>query len=219
MHFKEGAAVYTADHQKAGTIDRVVLDPQTKEVTHLVIYKGFLFTEHKLVPIDLVETTMEDRVLLRNRAKALELPEFEKTHYVSPVTEDTYAKDPNDYKYQVYWYPQAGTVWWYHPAAPILGVPPLPYATETEKNIPEGTVALNEGAKVMSVDDEHVGDVERVFVDPESDRATHFVISQGLLLKERKAVPTLWVRSMGEEQVQLGVDSSFIDQLPEYQED
>ena len=44
MQFKENARVITAGGQKVGRIDRVVLDPKSKELTHLVVKKGFLFT-------------------------------------------------------------------------------------------------------------------------------------------------------------------------------
>ena len=59
-----------------------------------------------------------------------------------------------------------------------------------DRNIPEGTIALKEGAKVVTSDDKHVGNVERVFVDASADKATHFLITQGVFFKARKVVPT-----------------------------
>ena len=218
MFFKEGATVYTADHEKAGTIDRVVFDPHTKEVTHLVILKGFLFTEQKLVPIDLIESVLDDNVFLRTPSGLLDLPDFEETYFLTLADDELQPDDRTTVTRPVFWYPPIGRAWWGNPAAPHLDHPDLPYTTKTEQNIPEGTVAMKEGAKVITADGEHVGDVERVFIDLNSDRATHFIISQGLLLKERKVVPTLWVRKVGEDQVQLTVTSSFINQLPEYEE-
>ena len=54
MEIKRNAKVTTADGKDVGRVDRVVIDPQSKEVSHLVIRQGFLFTEDKVVPIDLV---------------------------------------------------------------------------------------------------------------------------------------------------------------------
>jgi sporulation protein YlmC with PRC-barrel domain len=34
MQFKENTSVFTAHGEQVGDIDRVVLDPRTKEVTH-----------------------------------------------------------------------------------------------------------------------------------------------------------------------------------------
>jgi hypothetical protein len=88
----------------------------------------------------------------------------------------------------------------------------------TTRNIPEDTIPIREGTNVMSSDDKHVGDVERIFVDPDSNQATHFVISQGILFKDRKLVPAYWVTSVEEEQVHLSVNSRLLERLPSYQE-
>lgn len=89
---------------------------------------------------------------------------------------------------------------------------------ETVRNIPEDTVPLKEGTDVFSSDGEHVGDVERLLVEPESNQVSHFVISQGLFFKDRKLVPMHWVRSVAEDNVHLSVTSDFLEQLPSYEE-
>ena len=43
-----------------------------------------------------------------------------------------------------------------------------------------------EGAEVISADGEHVGNIEQIYVDPESNYATHVLISQGLILTDKK---------------------------------
>jgi uncharacterized protein YrrD len=91
------------------------------------------------------------------------------------------------------------------------------YVLETSRNIPEGTVALKRGAKVLSSDDEQVGDIEEVLTEPAADRATHLVISEGLLLKEKKLVPTQWISAVLEDTVVLAVDAQTVEDLPEYQ--
>jgi hypothetical protein len=47
----------------------------------------------------------------------------------------------------------------------LQGYPICPYVVKTERQIPEGTVALEEGAKVIGSDGEHVGKIERIFTD------------------------------------------------------
>jgi hypothetical protein len=44
------------------------------------------------------------------------------------------------------------------------------------------------------------------------------VISQGLLLKQKKLIPTTWVSRFGEESVHLGVGAELVNTLPEYAE-
>jgi uncharacterized protein YrrD len=84
MQFKDGADVYSASSDESGDINRVVLDPKTKEVTHIVVRKGLLFKQDKVVPIDLIAFTTEDQIVLREDAGDLErLPDFEEEH--SPI--------------------------------------------------------------------------------------------------------------------------------------
>jgi uncharacterized protein YrrD len=221
MQFKEGTDVTTFDGEKVGTVRRVVLDPRTKDVTHIVAQKGVLFTEDKLVPIDLIHSATPNAVTLRQGIQDLDtLRDFEEVHYV-PLDDETlhnlYPTGTIDTAQPLYWYP------------PITALPGSPfaysssaleegYATQVEQNIPDDMVALKEGANVISADGEHVGDIERIFVDPEAERATHFVITEGLIFKERKLIPATWVSTVGEDEVHLAVGSRMIDGLKEYKE-
>ena len=76
-------------------------------------------------------------------------------------------------------------------------------------------VALAEGAKVLSEDGEHVGNIETLITDP-NERVTHLVISSGLLMKERKIIPSHWLGSVTEDEVHLSVESRLLERLPEY---
>jgi len=217
MQFKEGADVYTSEGEKAGDIDRVVIDPLTDEITHLVIRKGFLFPEDRVVPIDLVYSATEDRVILQDVEDIHDLPVFEQIHYlrVDQAQKDTSASRAN-YVPPYYWYPRPGLIWW--GTAPYTPYPAPPYVTEVKRNIPQGTVPLKEGAKVIASDGKPVGDIDSIFVEPSHDRATHLEISRGLFLKERKVVPTTWITTVMEGEVHLGVSSDLIESLPQYQE-
>ncbi len=218
MRFVQDANVFNAEGEQVGSVDRVVLDPQTKEVSHIVVRKGLIFTEDKVIPISLVASATEERVTLREDAGDLDkLPQFQEAHYVEAdeaEVEKTYPPMGGRLP-PLYWYPPAhGTPYTAPMAYPDTPIPN--YVVETTENIPEGTVALKEGAEVISGDGEHVGDVEQVLTDPEADRATHLVISEGLLLKERKLVPTTWISQVEENQVHLAVESSFLDGLRDY---
>jgi len=213
VQFREGANVFTSEGQKVGEVDRVVIDPQTKEVTHVVVQKGFLLTTDKVVPVSLVGAATENRVTLREDAGDLEaLPEFEVKHYVPIGEAEMHRKPEPGYVPSFYLYPPAGVSWWTTPG----GYPIPPYVVETERHVPEGTVPLKEGAEVVSLDGDHMGDVEAVLTDPEEDRATHLLISQGLLLKENKLIPTTWVSTVLEDEVHLMVGSDLLKRLPEY---
>jgi uncharacterized protein YrrD len=217
MRFKEGAEVYTSTGNKVGNIDRVVMNPVTDEVTHLVVRKGFLFPDDRVISTDLIDSATEDRVALQDVEDIEELPAFEQIHYIrADQVQSNTTLPPTGYVPPYYWYPNPGMTWWGSMRYPVYPAPP--YVTRIERNIPGGTVPLREGAKVITSDDEVVGDIESIFVDPTQDRATHIEISQGLFFKERKVVPTSWITNVLEDEVHMGVSSGLIESLPEYEE-
>jgi uncharacterized protein YrrD len=219
VELKEGTSVSTSGGEEVGRINRFVLDPTTNEITHIVVQKGWLFTEDKVVPFDRVRTVNEDNVILNEDIGDYDqLPPFEERHYIQ-VDQDSNAEaaghEPAYAGAPVYyWYPAYG-----YPGYPTygLGYPYLP-PTVIQQNIPANTVPLQEGVDVISSDDEHVGDVERLLVDTDSNRATHFVISQGLLFKDRKLIPVSWINSVQEDKVHLTISSKMLERLPSYKD-
>lgn len=212
MQIREGATVVTVDEQDVGRVDRVVIDPRSGDVTHLVVRKGLLLPEDKVVPMAWVATSTEDRVTLREMATALDdLPLFEELHYVSPEDDETAA----GYALPLYWYPTVGAAWGGYSGGPPppLMVPPV----ETERNIPAGTVPLKEGARVVSADGEEMGEVERIVTDGMRGQVTHFVLGYGLLTHEHKLIPAHWVRRLRENEIELGVSKRTVDRLPVYE--
>lgn len=211
MKIKENATVFTASSKKIGNIERVVIDPRTKEVTDIVVgSRIFSSEEDKVVPVNLIDSTKEGEVVLdRSVGDLEELPDFVEEYYV-PLVGDNRER-------LGYESPVPALIGYYPYSVP--GQTPLPsYIKEREKNIPEDTVALKIGASVIDAEGDHVGDVEAVLADPETARITHFVISQGLFLKERKLVPTTWVNHMDGTQVYLAVAEGILDVLGEYEE-
>lgn len=233
MQFRENTPVYTADGQEVGTIDRVIIDPATKEVSHVVVRQGWLFTEDKVVPTEMIDQATADQVRLRGDAEHLdELPPFEERYYVpyDATTSGTAASTPYvapGYARPYYPYPPIGAAWpgyfgaygsypmGYYAAGPYPG---KPYAVETERNIPQGTIALKEGAKVVDSHGDQVGSVARVFTNDETHQVTHLLIAEGWLFPDKRLVPTYWIRDVTDEEVALKVDADFLKGLPEYRE-
>jgi sporulation protein YlmC with PRC-barrel domain len=193
MELIKGQDIITPDGDKVGSIERVVLDPKTKEVSHIVIEKGFLLTERKVVPISMLGAETEDGIVLREAEYLDDLAPFRETEYVSagletPETRERGEKQPvekareypSEFAPRYYWYPPVGVGWWRGLVTPTYVEPE--YVRTVEFNIPKGTVALEEGAAVITSDDKHIGNVEEILTDPQENRATHFVISTGTLL-------------------------------------
>jgi hypothetical protein len=172
-----------------------------------VIERGLLFTEDKLVPMDFVKSMDDQGVHLSQPKEALDkLNQFEETHYL-PL--DRTGQDIDAY----YWYPPLSGI-------NMGGYPLFPqpvYIEHKETNVPENYVALRQGARVISSDGEHIGNIERFLLTQKNDQVTHLVISSGILLKEEKLVPAHWIRDASEEEVHLSVEAAFVDRLAKYQ--
>ena len=202
MDFREGTSVYTSDGTEGGRLHRVVIDPETHAVTHIVVQRGFLNKEDKVVAVEKIISALHDGVTLECSAEELnEMAPLNITHLV-PMTgtggSDTYIS-----------------------GAPgsFLNQSPEDYVVEeTTRTIPEELVALKEGALVVSADDDQVGNVERVVTNPQTLQVTHFIVSQGLLHKVRKMVPIRWVSMWDEDKVFLEVGTQQLKELPEFEE-
>jgi uncharacterized protein YrrD len=209
MRIENNAEVISGQGNKVGTLNRVVIDPKNKDVSHLVVSVGFLSDEARVVPMSSVRSVVEGSIILQEDDDEFgRLPEFEETHYIA-VDED----EAPGWEKPLYSYPPL-LAW--GQTGQYAQVPSPSYVQRTERNIPEGLVALEEGAGVISSDHQRVGNVESIRVAPD-DRATHLVISAGLLLKKSKLIPTHWIGHIQEDKIVLAVSSRLLDRLPEYQ--
>ncbi|MEE4363364.1 MAG: PRC-barrel domain-containing protein, partial [Desulfotignum sp.] len=121
MHFKKNNDVLNQDKNTVGKIDRVVIDPATDEVSHLVVKKGFLFTKDRVIPVTDIETTKEKTVILKENAAPDNYPEFDETQFVTNGGVEDFNRRQAD---------EARQLLWYHSAvkAPYLKSSPYPAA-------------------------------------------------------------------------------------------
>lgn len=212
MRLEKGMDVYAADGEKIGTISRVVIDAKSRDVTDLVVQRGTLSKKEKVIPAGLVDLENEERIQLRQTNQGIDdLLDYETTHYVAVDTLDApYENVPG-----AYWYPPTGVF------APPGGTGMIAdtgpdRVLRTETSIPEGRIAISQGAHVISVDEKHIGNVEQVITDPEGSQLSHIVVGSGFLLKAHKLVPVHWVQDIGDDRLLLSVKASLFEQLPDY---
>ena len=215
MEIKKGVAVKTADGDKVGTVDRIVVDPANhNEVTHIVVEKGFLLTEARVIPAEALAVTDGGEMLLKGSIENPDaFPKFEQTDYVSP--ERTY-------------YP---TPWGTWEVAPLFYYPPIgdrdhtyspasvdnPAIEHSSRNISDDNVVISEGMRVTTSDGEHAGNVEKIYTDKDG-QMTHILISKGIIFDKESLIPVGWIRWMNEEDIRLSVTIEIVKNLPEYKE-
>lgn len=230
MELQKDALIVTHDGQEVGHLDRVAINPRSKDVTHLVVRKGLLFPVDKVIEMTYVDTVTPERITLRPEVGDPKyLPPFEVKHYVgtgavTPV--DTEGGLGRIFAPRGYWTAPGGEMGGLG-GVPVRGVPesptPVPKlppeGTELEvaKNIPDTTVALKEGATVVSDKGEKVGSIARIVANEATGRATHFVLSTGALANELKAIPVDWVEVVQEKEVRLLVETDVIEQMASYE--
>jgi uncharacterized protein YrrD len=209
MRFAEGMDVFTAQGEKVGTLKRVVIDAKTRDVTDIVVARGILGGEEKVIPVGLVDRENEDRIQLRETNQGVEdFMDYKTAHFVPFEGVD----EPYENIQTSLWYPPTNLQ---TASGMIPDVAPNEVLRE-ESSIPEGRIVISRGAEVYSADDNHIGDVEQVITDPRSNQLTHFVVGKGFLLKEHKLVPAHWVDHVTEENIYLSVEAPLFDRLPDY---
>jgi sporulation protein YlmC with PRC-barrel domain len=212
MDLQKDAMIVTHDGQEVGHLDRVAINPRSKEVTHLVVRKGRLFPVDKVIEMSYVDSVTPERIILRPELGDPEyLPPFQVKYYVgtnAPMAPDAGFGGLGGV-------PVRGIP---DSALPLPKLPPAGKELEVEQNVPDTTVALKEGAKVVAEDGKAVGQVVRITADETTGTATHFVVTMGTVGKTHKAVPTDWIGDVQEKEVKLLVEADAVEQLSDYEE-
>ena len=209
MEFRDGAPVFTANEEKIGEIAGVVLDPSDREVTHLIIERGFLLNRDKLVDVDAVTSTSPDRVMLSDDVDPDELIPYEDDQFIS------IAQTPqDDMSTRRTLAPEMRrTVVWYAPFEPAAAYPAF---LRTELHVtqrmtsPSSTIEM--GDKVISADGEKLGKVDDIITS--DDEVTGFMIEKGMFFTEERAIPAAWVASIEDGEVRLSVDAAMAESTP-----
>lgn len=125
MEFRKNAHVVAASGEKVGRIDRVVVDPGNGEITHLVVRKGLLLTEDKVVPVSAVAETSDDTVRLDADAPSPEaLLKFEKDAFIpAGGYEDFKRREAQEARRLIWYHTGISTPWWVNGLEPMASKP------------------------------------------------------------------------------------------------
>ncbi len=226
MELNQDAMIVTHDGREIGRLDRVALNPRSKEVTHLVVRRGTLFPVDKVIEMTYVADVSPERITLSAEAGDPEyLPLFEVKHYVSTQASATASGGfGRSYAPKGYWHMPAGGAIGVplrgvpDTALPAPQVPPAGRELQVEQNIPDTTVAVKEGARVLAEDGGHVGQVVRIVADETTERVTHLLVEQGTLSRAHKLIPVDWIGDVQEKELHLLVGSDVFEAVPDYAE-
>ncbi|MGH3150975.1 MAG: PRC-barrel domain-containing protein [Streptosporangiaceae bacterium] len=174
----------------AGKVTRVIIDPGTETVTHLVIEPGHLRGTGRLVPLDLVDTTADGIRLRCTVAEFGSLEAAEETELVEGV---------------------GGGLGVGGMEAP-MGIPSA-VQTVVQDVVPLGEADIDRGEPVHALDGE-IGRVEGLQVDPGDHRVTHVLLQEGHLWGRKKvAIPVSAVTKV-ENGIRLNLTKKQVEDLP-----
>ena len=198
LNLHEGTRIESASGEHLGDVDRLVIDPSGRKVTHVVVRKGIFFPDDKVIPIDVIAEANESCVKLRDSVDADELPPFEEMNYVEldRETSSTFGRD--DVTSFAWAYPMTPA-----PTFPRYPVYPPGGRLDVDRNIPDDTAVIEPGTHVVTTDDQEIGKIREVGTD-DKGQLSHVVVDPGWLDDER-VIPAHWISEIGEEKVRVGV--------------
>lgn len=187
--------VITADNENAGTVERLVVDPNNFEVQGFVIQTGALRKEDKLVDPSLVAGVENDVVRLTvPKAKLDDLPPFVRAEYFVPSPERFHAISSEGW---------AGSTEFTGMETEVRTEMPSSHLIH-RSSFGEENVVLTEGAEVFDSAGEKLGSIDEVFTT-EDGFVRGFIIESGFVFHEETVVPADWIQRIGSGRVDLRV--------------
>ena len=172
-----------------GEVRRLIIDPATETVTHLVIQPGHRQEAGRLVPVHLVESTDGEIRLRCTRA------DFDKLDHA--VERDLVAGPE---------YPQTD-------GRQSMTAAALRQATVLEDVIPVGEKEVGPGDPVHAVDGE-IGRVQGFLVSPGDDRVTHVLLQEGHLWGRKKVAIPISAVTGADDGIRLNLTKEQVGELP-----
>ena len=194
-----------------GELIRMITDPATRKVTHLVIKPKHRRQSDRLVPVDLVDMTADDISL---RCTLAEFDELQPAEEIDLVEGDEYGGGYGDVE-SVQGYGNVGSmgVGGSVSGAGVGAGVGHRVRTVTHHVVPMGEAELCPGEHVHAVDGE-IGQVLGFIVDPDDQRVTHVVLKEGHLWGRKEvAIPISAVTAI-DEGVRLNITKKQVEDLP-----
>ncbi len=210
MEIELGKPVVSKDGDKVGTVDRLVLDADTKEIRQFLMKQGAILTEDRIVDMPLVARVDPDGTVHLDISTAMvnELPPFARERYIEP-TDEQLEGIPIGWSGAATGAPLLlGPTYLgegYDPRGPYMEPAPMnPPVVETETNLREDSIVIGEGTDVVGRDGDKVGTVDEVIYD-EDGNVAGFVVKAGTLFHHDVRIPADWVEAVTSDTVRLRV--------------
>jgi uncharacterized protein YrrD len=196
MDIPINAKVFCQD-EPCGHTQAVILNPVSDVVTHIVVKESKAPHTQRLVPIDMIDASLTDKVHLKcGETELNDLPVFFDVEYIQ-------ADVPH--------YMQAFDMYYLEPVV----VPEKKMAVEKHFHIPRNELAVNRGTSVYSADGYIIGKVDEFLIDQDGGHVTHLILREGHLWGQKDVfIPVGDIDKVKESRVRLKLDKDKIEKLP-----
>ena len=183
-----------------GKVTRVVVDPVTRAVTHLVIEPKHHYDRGRLVPLDLVDATAGEIRLRCALAEFENLDPAEETQFL-PGTPGYPGYDQDQVLYMPYYGTGMGMAGAYAPM------------TVTYDAVPLNEVEVRRGEHVHATDG-HIGKVQGLVIDPDSHHVTHVLLQEGHLWGRKEVAIPIGAVTGVDDGIRLNLTKQQVQDLP-----
>jgi len=196
MDIPINAKVYCQDNM-CGQTQAVIINPVNDVITHVVVKENKAPHTQRLVPIDMIDAGLANKVHLKCGETELEdMPMFADVEYIQ-------ASVPN--------YVQAFDMYYLEPVV----VPEKKMAIEKHYHIPKNELAINRGTSVYSADGYIIGKVDEFLVDQDGGHVTHLILREGHLWGQKDVfIPVGDIDKVKESRLRLKLNRDEIEKLP-----
>jgi len=212
--FTIGASARCSDGH-CGKVKRLVFDPATETVTHLVIQHEHRAESGRLVPAHLAETTSGE---IRLRCTLAEFDEFDHAEEREVTgAADQHVGDVGGVLGSGLAYGASGEAFARVGPAGLIDIGPMPpprhRRTMIEDAVPLGEDQVRPGDRVHAVDGE-IGRVQGFLVNPGDDRVTHVLLQEGHLWGRKEVAIPITAVTRVDIGIELNLTKDQVGNLP-----
>lgn len=210
-----GSTVLFDDGSKAGTISKVIVDPNNDIMTDIVVKKGMLLSEERIVPLGCIDFNESGELFLdMDKDGFKELGLFDDTQFRSPSPDytgppgfDASANGVRNLQFEaiVAGGSNAGL------GGPNAKVGGFPQEASSRSANPMSRPALGQGDPVLDVDGEQVGEIDELELDPEDGHPVRLVVREGMIFRKSWEVPADYIAQLSNKGVVLDVRKSELE--------
>jgi sporulation protein YlmC with PRC-barrel domain len=221
MDIQLGKPVISKDGEDLGSVGRIVLDPETREVVEIVIHQGVFFPSDRIVDTQFIDEVDARGVLFLSidAVDTAGLPRFFETEYVIPAPQELH-----DVPYPIEAFVNAGGM----TTSPILwrtgyggnrnhvadqslfGYSVVESGSiEVRDSLETGLVAITTGTEVIGSDGHRVGTVTELVYD-EGGALTSVITSSGFVIRHHALVSNEMIAGITPDHIRLTVPAGAV---------